>query len=695
MMTTWYSRLACLLGAGLAAAFAVPVASFAQTHDILIERRMVNITGRERPGVVFNGKLPGPVLRLKEGDEAVINVTNHLNEPTSIHWHGLILPPEMDGVPNISPQFYGIQPGQTFTYRFKVQQAGTYWYHSHSGAQEQLGMYGPIIIEPKRKEPFRYDRDYVVMLSDWTDEDPKRVYNNLKVDGGYYNNNRQTLVGLLQDLGKAQTSEERQRIVGERFAWQRMRMDPTDIADVGRYTFLVNGLTPEQNFTALFRPGERVRLRFINAAAMTYFDVRIPGLKMTVVQADGQNVQPVPIDEFRIAVAESFDVIVQPTADKPYTIVAETMDRSGFARATLATQPGMMGQLPPHRPRPVLSMADMGMNFGPKGYDRGTLLPEQDAPGHVAPESDMGMDGMDMGSMGPGRQGAGGMQHGGMPGMSGAAQPDGTMPSAQPRARPERRRGGQPDRSSPKPPSMPGMDHSTMPGMSMAPPQGSTAWAQMQGMDHSTMPGMRPSQSAAQGGMTAMPGMSGEPGTRAGHEQRDTMHHGTTAGTAGMPHVSPDPVRNDTGAPPGAKVLSYRDLKALASPYGPPRYDRIIEIRLTGNMRRYFWSINGRKFSEAQPITLRLGERARFRFINETMMNHPMHIHGTWMLPDVGNGARNPLKHVVNIKPGSTLDVDIPADAEGPWAFHCHLLYHMEAGMMRQVNVVRSTAALR
>lgn len=610
-------------GIGLAASgilLAFAHAANAGTYDLVLEKQMVNITGKERPGMLINGQLPGPVLRFKEGEEVTIRVTNKLNEVASIHWHGLLLPSSQDGVPGISEGFNGIQPGETFTYKFPIIQAGTYWYHSHSANQEQLGLYAPIVIEPAQREPFRYDREHIIMLSDWTDENPDSVIRNLKVSPGYYNNNRRTLVDLFRDAKEVGLGAA----LSDRFMWGQMRMDPTDIADVAGYTFLVNGKSPEKNFTALFKPGERVRLRFINGAAMTYYDVRIPGLKMTVVQADGNNVQPVPVDEFRISVAETYDVIVQPREDQAYSILAESIDRAGFARATLAPREGMVGEIPEHRPRPVLTMADMGMSFGPTGLDRGTIHPETDRPGHVAPME---------------------MDHGAMSGMSegsSAAAPQG---------------------------SMAGMDHSKM-AMPTAPSSGAGA---MSGMDHSKM-SQSPPNSAPAPSTGAMPGMD-----------HAAMGHGAMA--------MADPLANDTGAPAGAKVLSYKDLKAFASPFDAREPDRVIEIRLTGNMERFFWSINGRKFSEAEPIVLKYGERARFKFINETMMNHPMHLHGMWMLPRVGNGVRDPLKHVVNIKPGTSLDVDIPVDAEGSWAFHCHLLYHMETGMMRKVIVQRDAAS--
>ena len=657
----------------------------AGTYNLVLERRTVNITGHPAAAMLINGQLPGPLLRFQEGENVTINVTNRLDEPASIHWHGLIVPPEMDGVPGISPGYgNGIQPGTTFTYRFKVKQSGTYWYHSHSsGEQEQLGIYAPIIIEPRQPDPYRYDHDYIIMMSDWTDE-ASRVIHNLKIDSSWYNFNRRTLVSLFQELSQAPDEQARKAIINDRIAWSMMRMDPTDISDVSAYTFLVNGRTPEQNFTALFRPGERIRLRFINASAMTYFDVRIPGLKMTVVAADGNNVEPVRVDEFRFGNAETYDVIVQPTEDRAYTIVGEPMDRTGFARATLAPRPGMIGELPPHRLRPIVSMAEMGMNMGPKGNDRGTPQPEQDLPGHVVPEDpvamEIGMGGMSSDGGMRGMQGMKGMPKG-TPTSSGGAQHTGHAPGA---SRP------QPSKPA-KSPSTPGMDHGKMPGMSSTPAQSvSEALAQMPGMEHSAMRGT----SHSTDGKSRMAATSMPPDAVQTGAQAYALRGGEDMPSVPVTSVNmaPDPLTNDTGAPPGTRILSYRDLKAL-NPYPYKRYDRIIEIRLTGNMQRYFWSINGRKFSEAQPIVLRHGERVRFRFINETMMNHPMHIHGTWLLPDVGNGARNPKKHTVNIKPGATVDVDVPADAEGPWAFHCHQLYHMETGMMRKIEVVREIAS--
>ena len=635
------------LAAGTLLAMTVP--ALAQHFDLTLEERTVNINGADRPAVTVNGQFPGPLLRLREGEEAVIRVTNRLDKASSIHWHGLILPASMDGAPGFSTGFVrGIAPGETFEYRFPVVQSGTYWYHAHNLDHEQRGLYAPIVIDKREPEPFRYDREHVVQLSEWTDERPLRVLQNLKRDPSYYNWNRRTLVDLVRDLGRAPDDEARRAIVRNRIEWGNMRMDPTDIADVtgATYRYLVNGLRAEAPATLLFRPGERVRLRLINSGAMTYFDVRIPGLKMTVVQADGNNIQPVVVDELRVAVAETYDVIVEPREDRQYQILAETMDRTGWARARLAPRmDAPVESLPPHRPRPILTMADMMMNSGPTGLDRGTPAPEQDRPGQVAP--------------------MGGMNHGSMPGMD-AGQPQAQV-AAQTMDHAAMGHGGM---------AMGGMPMGAMagmPGMNGGQPQGPAATP---AMDHSAMGHGAPPRPGAQGRGTPATTTAGGMEAHAGH--------------GGM--AMADPVVQDTGAPPSARVLSYRDLRPLRADPEWRTYDRIIEVRLTGNMERYIWSMNGNEFWRAQPIVARLGERLRIRFVNETMMNHPMHLHGMWMVPDLGNGAFNPRKHVVNIKPGTSLDVDVIVDAEGDWAFHCHLLYHMESGMMRIFRVTRDGA---
>lgn len=551
--------------AAVAAVFASSVAS-AGTYELVVDKTTVNYTGKERTALAINGSIPAPTLRWKEGEEVTIKVTNKLDEDTSIHWHGIILPNDQDGVPGMT--FAGIKPGETFTYQFKVQQSGTYWYHSHSGMQEAIGMYGPIIIEPAKPEYYEYDREYTVMLSDWHDDDPHRIMGNLKKYPGYYNYNKRTVGDFFRDLGKA---EDKGAVIQDRLDWAQMRMDPTDLADVTGFTFLINGKTPDQNWTGTFRPGEKVRLRLINGSAMSYYDFRIPGLKMTVVQADGQDVEPVVVDEIRIAVAETYDVIVEPD-NRAYTLFAESFDRSGYARGTLAPRAGMSAEIPELRERPLLTMADMGMGHGDHG-------------------------------------------------------------------------------------SMQGMDHGQMQGMDHS---------QMQGMDHSKMSGM-------------------DHGNMAG------MDHGDGHAAADKA-VEVLPTRPGFGAsgPEVGRSLTYADLRAA---YPKPEFrepDREVVIRLTGNMERFIWSINDKKFSEAKPIQLKLGERVRFKFVNETMMNHPMHLHGMWMEPVNGQEEKSPRKHVINIPPGQTYYVDVNVDAPGNWAFHCHLMYHMNAGMFQMVTVAEA-----
>ncbi|GEK46807.1 copper oxidase [Bisbaumannia pacifica] len=559
--------------------------------SLAIRRESLPIAGQEAHPISINGGSPGPLIRLREGQDAVLRVTNLLDEPTSIHWHGLILPPGMDGVPGIS--FAGIAPGETFTYRFPVRQNGTYWYHSHSGLQEQLGHAGPLIIDAAEREPFRYDREHVLLLTDWTFEEPMAVFRNLKTAEGYYNFQERTVADFFADVrerGFAATAEQRGM-------WARMRMSSRDIADVtgSTYTYLINGHSPEENWTALFRAGERIRLRIINGSAMSYFDVRIPGLRMTVVAADGQPVQPVPVDEFRIAVAETYDVLVAPENDTAYTLFAESMDRSGYARATLAPREGMTAELPERRRIADRGMEAMGAH-GMAGMDHST------------------MEGMD-------HSGIGGMDHSTMEGM---------------------------DHS-----GMGGMDHSSMEGMDRS---------NMPGMDHSNRPGISGEQDRiAAGGMLAAG--AAQPGSR--YDQ------------AGI-GIDPDERR----------VLVYRDLKAF-TPW-PDRREpgRELELHLTGNMERYMWSFDGRKFSEVSgPIHFAKDERLRLILINDTMMEHPIHLHGMWMELENGQGELIPRKHTLNVKPGERVSALITADAVGSWAFHCHLLYHMDAGMFRVVEV--------
>ena len=559
----------------------MPAMVMAGEYDLTVDRVKIDTGDFVKEGIGYNGASPGPVMRFKEGENVKINVTNNLDEMTSIHWHGLILPFDQDGVPGIS--FPGIKPGETFTYEFPIQQAGTYWFHSHSGFQEPDGAYGAIVIEPEGREPFRYDREYVVQLTDKHPHSGDRIMRNLKMMSDYYNREQQTVGEFFSDVSK----NGLMNTVSDRMAWGGMRMMKADVEDIHGFTGLINGKGPSQNWTGIFEPGERIRLRFINSSAMTYFDIRIPGLDMTVVQADGNNVQPVSVDEFRIGVAETYDVIVRPKDEQAYTIFAESMGRSGYARATLAPEEGMEAAVPQLREAARLTMADMG-----------------------------GMPGMDHGSMA-------GMDHGNM-----------DMGSSE---------------------GVSGMDHSNM---------GSMDHSNMKGMDHSNMKGMD-------------------------HSDMSGMDHGSMAMGKGGPS---DPFyAKGSGLVPtaanGGKFLSYADLKAQDPLYEDREPTREIELRLTGNMERYTWSINGVKYEDADPIRLKYGERVRFKFVNETMMTHPMHLHGMWSILDVGAGQWNPIKHTVSVNPGTTVYMETEVDEPGQWAFHCHLSYHAAAGMFRKVIV--------
>lgn len=524
-----------------------------------IGRMPVNFTGRDAWAKTVNGSLPAPVLRWREGDTVELRVTNRLREDTSLHWHGILLPANMDGVPGLS--FHGIRPGESWLYRFHVRQAGTYWYHAHSSLQEAVGAYGAIVIEPRDPDPVAADREHVILLSDWSDEDPHAIVRKLRIQADYYNLHKRTVGDFLRDARR----DGFDAALADRKAWGRMRMSPTDLADVTSqtYTYLANGTTPDGNWTALFARGDKVRLRFVNGSAMTFFDVRIPGLKMTVVSADGQPVHPVTVDEFRIGVAETLDVVVEPD-ERPYTVFAQAMDRGGYARATLSPRTGLSAEVPALDPRPILTMADMG--------------------------------------------------HGGH--------------------------------------DMSKMDHS---GGDMA------------GMDHSGH-----DMSSMDGGMQRHP----------------ASEHDNPA--VDMQTMTPSRKLDDPGIGlrgNGRRVLTPADLKStFADPDGRDP-GREIELHLTGNMERYSWGFDGIPFSKAEPVRLNYGERVRIVLVNDTMMEHPIHLHGMWSDLEDEAGGFHLRRHTISVPPGSVRSYRVTADALGRWAYHCHMLLHMELGMFREVRV--------
>ncbi|NRH26965.1 copper resistance system multicopper oxidase [Pseudomonas sp. MS19] len=536
--------------------------------DLSIGETPVNITGKPRLAKTINGTMPGPILRWREGDTVTLRVRNRLKEDTSIHWHGIILPANMDGVPGFS--FAGIAPDGMYEYKFKLNQNGTYWYHSHSGLQEQVGVYGPLVIDAKEPEPFTYDRDYVVMLSDWTDEDPHTVLNKLKKQSDYYNYHKRTVGDFIDDVSDKGWSAT----VADRTMWAEMKMSPTDLADVSAftYTYLMNGHAPDGNWTGLFKPGEKIRLRLINGSAMSYFDVRIPGLKMTVVAADGQHVKPVTVDELRIAVAETYDVIVEVADQQAYTIFAQSMDRTGYARGTLAQREGLSAPVPETDPRPLISMRDMGMD-------------------HSSMQGDMSS-----------------------------------------------------------------MDHS-----------------QMAGMDHSAMSAMDHSA------------MSGMAATMQTHPESEKDNPLVDMQTMMPTHKFDDPgigLRDN-----GRRVLTYADLQStFADPDGRAP-SRTIEIHLTGHMEKFSWSFDGIPYTDAEPVRLQYGERLRITLVNDTMMTHPIHLHGMWSDLEDENGNFKVRKHTIDMPPGTKRSYRVTADALGRWAYHCHLLMHMDTGMFREVRV--------
>jgi len=549
--------------------FAVPVLTGTE-FDLTIANTPINITGTERIATTINGSLPGPTLHWREGDTITLRVKNLLPEETSIHWHGIILPYQMDGAPQIS--FNGIAPGETFTYRFKVQQSGTYWYHSHSEMQEQTGLYGAIVIEPAASGLIKSGRDFVVLLSDWTDEDPMAVFGKLKKESAYYNYNQPTVIDFFKDVAK----EGFQPAFEKRHMWNMMRMNRTDLSDISAstYTYLVNGKPSADSWLGLFKPGEKIRLRFVNASAQSFFDVRIPGLKMTVVAADGQAVDPVEVDEFRIGLAENYDVMVTPE-EKAYTLFAQSMDRTGFVHGTLASLPGLTA------PVPVL--------------DKAESLTMEDMMGAMDHSSDHVMAGMDHSKMTP---------------------------------------------------------------------------EQMSHMDHSmhNMEGMNDNTKAFQ------------------------AHHANTEFGAGV-DMRVDTPRTNLDDPGiglrnnGRRVLTYADLHTTGGALDTRSPTREIELHLTGNMQRYTWSFDGLEYSRAKPIHFRHGERFRVILVNDTMMTHPVHLHGMWSELETPDGQFQVRKHTIVVQPAQRVTFLVTADALGRWPWHCHLFYHMHAGMFREVVV--------
>jgi CopA family copper-resistance protein len=608
--------------------------------DLGIDETPINFTGKSAVATAINGSIPGPLLRWREGDTVTISVTNRLKVPTSIHWHGVRSPADMDGVPGLS--FSGIAAGETFTYRIPVRQRGTYWYHSHSRFQEQTGHYGPLVIEPRDKDPVQSDRDYVIMLSDWTDEDPETLFSNLKQQSDYYNYHQRTVGTFFADVKKNGLAPT----VSDRLLWGAMNMNPTDILDVSAatYTYLINGKPPAANWTALFRPRERVRLRFINGSSMSIFDVRIPGLPMTVVQTDGNDVEPVTVDEFRISVAETYDVIVQPQDASAFTIFAQSEDRTGYARATLAPRSGMTASVPPMDPRPLLTMVDMGMAMGNMpGMNTGS------ASGGTNKTTETNMENVPSRDMGD------------MPGMK--------MGTPSPSASPTAAQRG-----------IPGMKMNGMQGMDMG--------DDMSPMDMRNMPGMKmeakpfPQPGLETTGLSG-PTTPGKPSAPKPVALREGPQVDNVAEAPSERLSEPGVGLNNNGR----RVLTYTDLHSRYPGADPRPPSREIEIHLTGNMERFIWGFNGTKFSSAEPIELKLGERVRFILVNDTMMSHPIHLHGLWSELENGNGELRPYKHTINVKPGERLSYLVSADTPGRWAYHCHLLYHMEAGMFRAVIV--------
>ena len=617
--------------------------------DLTISQKTVNITGNPRKAVLVNGSLPAPTLVWREGDTITLRVKNELDEDTSIHWHGIILPTRMDGVPGFS--FAGIKPGETYHYQFTVQQHGTYWYHSHSGYQEQLGLYGAIVILPKKAEPLTYDKDYVIQLSDWSDEDPETIYANLKKQADYYNYSQRTLGDFWNELKQKGFIKARQ----DRKMWNQMRMTDRDISDVtgATYTFLMNGLSPNAHWRAVVQSGEKVRLRFINSSAMTFFDVRIPGLKMTVVAADGNLIQPVEVDEFRIGVAETYDVIVEPdTSQQPYAIFAQAIDRSGYAIGSLTASAEQLAPAPEMDPVPVLSMQDMGMS-----------MEDMQHMGHDMPMGPMKMVRKLMGNESEHNQDTHNMSH------------------------QDSHKGGHAHHTPKHTDNPTHQAHQTPDYTHALAMEKMKMGLDVSDIDHSKHP-HDPSTLNVDLDQITIP-MDMNPDLPQIEVPRKRGPH-TTMKAMSPQYRLADPgvgLRNN-----GRRVLTYADLKNYYATRHDPKPTKELVLHLTGNMERYRWQIDGIPLDEAPPLKFEFGERIRFTLINDTMMNHPMHLHGVWSDLETGDENHIPRKHTVIVQPGSKISFRVTMDAEGDWAFHCHLLYHM-MGMFRRVQIRKTTQA--
>lgn len=649
MLAGFNALLPAYARAGMAGGLSTPAAQVpgGAARDVVMDfhvrRETIDIAGGRASAITLNRSTPGPILELWEGKNAHLRVHNHLDESTSIHWHGILLPFQMDGVPGVA--FPGIDPGETFEVDFPVRQAGTYWYHSHSGLQEQVGQTGPTVIHSAENDGINADREYVIVLNDWTFEDPHRVMAQLKKMGDYYNFSERTVGDLAEDVEKAGFKAT----MRDRMGWGTMRMSPRDIADVtgATYTYLMNGVHPEANWTGLFTPGERIRLRVINASAMSYFNVRVPGLPMTVVAADGKEVQPIETDEFQIGVAETYDVVVEPTANQAYTVMAESMDRSGYARGTLAPRAGMVAPVPALREQPQRTMVDMGMDM-----------------------SQMDMGGMDM-SSGDGNMnmgaGDGGMQ------MSAKKMDHGAMQHGSMKTMDKSRHGQ----------GMAGMGG--MSGMADESHEmgGANRSNKMAGMDHGKM------KMAHGTGPNAGTMGTGTMMEQAGPivAQHGPDHHGI--GNLNVANVQRDRLaERGTGLEDvNHRVLTYSQLRNVKPMQDRRQPSRTIEIHLTGNMDRYMFSFDGVKYSQSTPIEFPYGERIRLVMVNDTMMEHPIHLHGMFMELENEQDDHLPFKHTISVMPASRVSLLVTADEPGRWAFHCHLLYHMEMGMFRVVRV--------
>lgn len=701
--------------------------------NLTIAYKTVYFAGKARKAIAVNNQIPAPTLHFKEGDHVTINVYNNLDQDTAVHWHGILVPWQMDGVEGVSQK--GIPPGSVFHYRFTLHQSGTYWYHAHAGLQEQQGFYGAFLIDPPKPPHYKYTKDYVIVLSDWSNTEANQILNNLKKEGDYYSPRfplQPSLAKFLHDYQKA-SIEERKKIVDDYKMMQQMRMGLYDISDVAYDAFLLNGQPNTYPWTAPVKIGDVVRLRFIGAGGSTIFNVKIPGTSMQMVHVQGNDVKPYTINDFKIAPGETFDVLVKIQKNEPYIIYAESIDTLGAALGALVTTPYQLvnfQQVTPFpEPKPVTREMMMlmmeGMGHGTSGMnmkDHSSMKMNADTRqthsmssmphemkkqnsqkmnmNHSMPPNKMNSKHSQhkMGAMSQEMKMNKKTDHSAHQSMSDSMKtdPNMKMDSNMKKMDPNMKMG-----SDTKMDENMSMDHSMPMNDKKISTKGAPTKKSHSGMSmkatstsHSMLMGQKKSHdmdSMSNGSMKKMGNEHSGHSTMSNDMQMGDsmkMNQNMAMNHSDMKMPTEPTIIEDSISPPNSfqKTIGtkYQDLTAVVKTNNPNKLvDGVIKMELFGYMERFIWFINGVPEYKAHPIILEPNKRYRFIFTNTSMMRHPMHIHGHWFILRNGHGSYDPLLHTLDIAPGATVTADVDTDASGQWFFHCHLLYHMMTGMSR------------